>query len=140
MGRWEDIGTSDGMIRAYQESDFEAIRRMHLDSGLNYDLPNLQDPRVILKQVVEDEEGIHVAAFLRQTHEAYLFCDKHWRNPQWRLETIKTLQESVRAEARHKGVKEVWLWCPSAIEKQFGSRLVEMGWEKLPWPTYSQNV
>ena len=128
------------MIRPYTEVDFKQIHRLHLDSGLNYDLPNLSDPRFVVRQVVADEEGIHMGAFIRQTHEAYLFCQRDWMTPKYRYEMIKTVQESVRAEAKQKGVKEVFIWCPSSIEKSFGSRLVELGWERMPWPTFAQEV
>jgi len=64
-------------IRAYTESDLEALRRMHASQGFAYPFPDLSDPIFISKLVVEDDDGRPVMASLaRLTCEMYLLIDR----------------------------------------------------------------
>ena len=45
------------LIREYNESDLDALRRMHARQGFGYAFPDLADPIFVSKLVVEDERA-----------------------------------------------------------------------------------
>jgi hypothetical protein len=65
------------LIRRYNESDLDALRRMHAGQGFGYAFPNLADPLFVSKLVVENDDGRPVMASLaRLTCEMYLLVDR----------------------------------------------------------------
>ena len=64
------------LIREYNESDLDALRRMHARQGFDYAFPDLADPIFVSKLVVEDDAGRAVMASLaRLTCEMYMLAD-----------------------------------------------------------------
>src|SRR6266404_4466412 len=77
-------------IRAYEESDLEALRAIHARQGFGYAFPDLGNPLFLTKLVLGREEGgkgIAGAALLRLTAEAYLLLDPEAGTPRekWQL-------------------------------------------------------
>lgn len=65
------------LVRAYTQSDLDALRRMHARQGFDYAFPDLADPIFVSKLVVEDDDGRTVMASLaRLTCEMYLLVDR----------------------------------------------------------------
>jgi len=62
-------------IRAYEESDLEALRAIHARQGFGYAFPDLGDPLFLTKLVLGGKRAgreLPGAALLRLTAEAYL--------------------------------------------------------------------
>lgn len=118
-------------IREYTESDFEEIKRLHDESGLDYKLPPLSRKEFFSLRVVRDGEGIGMATFLKHTAEAYLICNPKWRNPAWRFEALRQLSHQCNNDSRDVGVTEVTAFLPPKMVAKFGRRLGKLGWEKI---------
>ena len=123
-------------VREYTDADFEQIKRLHADSGYRYSLPALSGEEFYSRRVIQGREGIGMAAFMRLTSEVYLISDPQWRNPAWRLEALRQLQNVSVGDARAKGVKEIVGFLPPEIEKKFGHRLTRMGWTSYKGPEW----
>lgn len=119
------------IIRPYTEGDFEQIRELHRESGLDYDLPSLSGEEFFSRRVVGDGEGVGMAAFLKLTAEAYLICNPKWRNPAWRFEALRQLSMQCNDDARRKKVTEVTAFLPPPMVSTFGRRLGKLDWKKV---------
>jgi hypothetical protein len=132
------------IVRNYEESDLEQIKRLHRHSGHGYTLPSsLSGEEFVSRRIACDENQLGMAAFLRLTAESYLICDPDWRNPAWRMEALRQLTDVCRKDAMEHGVKEVNAFLVPKIEKQFGKRLLRMGWKRYgsdEWKCYSYEV
>jgi hypothetical protein len=129
------------VIREYHPRDLARIAELHELCGFDYKLPDLEKKSFAVKRVFADQEGIHVAAFLRMTSEAYLLMDPNWRTPAFRWEALKEVHEDVRRVARDRGIEDVHCWLPPELEKRFAGRLKSLGWDReRDWPTYSRRV
>lgn len=130
-------------VREYTDADFERIKDLHRQSGFEYELPDLSDARFFSHRVVWNKSGICMAGFLRLSAEAFLVCDPGWRTAAWRDLALRQLHRACRADATEKGVADVNCFVPPAIEKQFGRRLVRLGWNRYKgqeWRCYSFEV
>lgn len=130
-------------VREYTDGDLEQLRRLHSESGFGYTLPALSGEEFFSRRVVSHKEGIAMAAFLRHTAEAFLICDPTWRTAAWRELALRNLQTACRHDAGAKGISEVNAFLPPKIEKQFGRRLLRLGWKHYvdeEWRCYSVEV
>lgn len=127
-------------IREYQPSDLARIEQLHRESGLDYVLPPMDE--FFSKKVIEDDSGIGMAALQRLSSEMYLLCDHSWRNPAWRLESIRQLQRACSFEAKLAGVQEFMSFLPPTVEKKFSKRLTELGWSacRPDWHCYFKKI
>lgn len=128
-------------VREYMESDLAEIERLHKESKLAYDLPEMRD--FFSKRVIEDESGIGMVSLMRRTAEGFMLCNPNWRTPAWRMEALRRLHEEARRDAIREGVKEVNSFLPPEIEKRFGKRLLRLGWKHYlgeEWRAYSIEV
>jgi hypothetical protein len=130
------------IIREYTESDHDRIKELHQQSGFDYQLPALSGEEFFSRRVIEGDNAIGMAAFLRLTAEAYLVCDPSWRNPAWRVEALRQLSLQCNSDARDKGVIEVEAFLPPQVATKFGLRLKRMGWVRARdgWVSYSHKV
>jgi hypothetical protein len=65
------------LVRAYNDSDLDALRRMHASQGFDYPFPDVADPIFLSKLIVEDAHGRPTMASLaRLTCEMYLLVDR----------------------------------------------------------------
>jgi hypothetical protein len=86
-------------IRAYEESDLEALRAIHGRQGFGYAFPDLGNPLFLTKLVLGREEGgkgIAGAALLRLTAEAYLLLDPDAGSPRGKWQSLLALHEATR--------------------------------------------
>src|SRR5258708_37607275 len=117
-------------IRAYEESDLEALRAIHARQGFGYAFPDLGDPLFLTKLVLGREEGgkgIAGAALLRLTAEAYLLLDPDAGSPREKWEYLMALHETTRRDAVVRGLEDVHAWLPAAIAGKFGQGLRRLG-------------
>src|SRR5260221_14136480 len=105
-------------IRAYEESDLEALRAIHARQGFGYAFPDLSDPLFLTKLALgreEDGKGIAGAALLRLTAEAYLLLDPEAGSPREKWQWLLGLHEATGGEALARGLEDVHALLPPQI-------------------------
>jgi len=129
-------------IRAYTESDLDALRAMHARQGFDYAFPNLADPIFVSKLVVEDDSGRAVMASLaRITCEMYLLADPGAGNPRERYARLLELHRAGEQDLLARGLDDAHAWLPPAIAKRFGRRLAALGWLRDDaWTPYCRRL
>ncbi len=121
------------LVRAYTDSDFEALRRMHASQGFDYAFPELADPIFVSKLVLEDDDAhIAMASLARLTCEMYLLVDRENRaaNPSQRWSQLLALHAAGERDLLARGLDDAHAWLPPAIAKRFGRRLATLGWQR----------
>ena len=129
-------------VRAYTESDLDALRRMHARQGFDYAFPNLADPIFVSKLVVEDDAGRAVMASLaRITCEMYLLTDPEAGNPRERYACLLELHRAGEQDLLARGLDDAHAWLPPQIAKRFGRRLAALGWLRDDtWTPYCRRL
>ena len=125
-------------IRAYNETDLDALRAMHAAQSFGYAFPDLTDPRFLLRAVVEDDGKPRMAALLRLTAEAYLLADPAEGKPRQRWQWLLALHEATRRAAEARGLADVQAFLPPRVARSFGRRLENLGWRRDPWTCYTR--
>jgi hypothetical protein len=131
------------IVREYEEDDLEQIKELHARSRIEYSLPDISGTDIFSRKVISDRSGVHFAAFLRLSAEALLVCDSSWRTPAWRLQALRELQCAGRRDCVKHNVGTVNAFLAPAIERRFGARLIELGWQRYKeeeWKCYSCEV
>lgn len=130
------------LIRAYTESDLDALRRMHAQQGFDYAFPDIADPIFISKLVVEDDSGRAVMASLaRLTCEMYLLADPDAGSPRERYARLLALHSAGERDLRARGLDDAHAWLPPPIAKRFGRRLEALGWIRDDaWTPYCRRL
>lgn len=146
------------LIREYNESDLDALRRMHASQGFDYPFPELSDPIFVSKLVIEDDSGKPaMAALARLTCEMYLLLDRtddgmpavsldavvqnrdapgpatplsvtRAASPRRRYEWLLALHAAGERDLLARGLDDAHAWLPPRIAKRFGRRLEALGW------------
>lgn len=120
-------------IRAYTEKDLDRVTELHRRGRHAFDLPDPEDPHIVVKKCFVDEHGaVRLAAFGRVQVNAYLLIDGTWKSPQERLEAIEILEFAMIEQAREKGFDQV----TAQVEPRFGRRLQQLGWQRSIGVTY----
>jgi len=131
------------VIRDYTPSDFEAIKRIHDATEINYKFPNVNSPLFLVKKVLEIDGRVVMAAGMYVQCECYLWADpSDWADPQEKLVAIKALDKEVMQDTWLKGVDCAVLWLPPGMER-FGERLVEdlhFVKDRSGWMSYSKDT
>jgi hypothetical protein len=129
-------------VRAYSDSDHEALRRMHALQGFDYPFPDIADPIFVSKLVVENEEGCAVMASLaRLTCEMYLLLDPAAGSPQERYGRLLALHNAGERDLLARGLDDAHAWLPPEIAKRFGRRLGALGWIRDDaWTPYCRRL
>ena len=130
------------LIRAYTESDLDALRRMHARQGFDYAFPNLADPIFVSKLVVEDAAGRAVMASLaRLTCEIYLLAAPGEGNPRERYARLVELHRAGERDLLARGLDDAHAWLPPPIARRFGRRLEALGWVRDDaWTPYCRRL
>jgi hypothetical protein len=129
-------------IRAYTESDLDALRQIHAQQGFDYSFPDITDPIFISKLIVEDDEGRAVMASLaRLTCEMYLLADPSAGTPRDRYTRLLALHEAGRSDLLSRGLDDAHAWLPPPIAARFGRRLEALGWLRdQAWTPYCRRL
>jgi hypothetical protein len=130
------------LIREYNGSDLDALRRMHARQGFDYAFPDLADPIFVSKLVVEDDEGQPVMASLaRLTCEMYLLADPSAATPRERYARLLALHSAGERDLLARGLDDAHAWLPPPIAKRFGRRLGALGWVRdCAWTPYCRRL
>lgn len=128
------------IVRNAKPEDAQEIERIHGQMGMDYKLPDLENPLFLVRKVAEDENG-HVTAvcYLRLEAETYLWLDP-LLDPRKKMETMLTLQPEVLRAGWEQGLNNIVAWIPEAMERKFQRRLHELGWHKdrVGWHSWSR--
>jgi len=131
-------------VREYNESDLEALRKIHAAQNFPYEFPDLANPLFLTKIVLTDgdrEEKILGAALLRLTAEAYLLLDPAAGTPRRRWQHLLALHAAAQQDAWAKGLEDIHAWLPPRIAKTFGRRLQRLGWIRDDaWTPYCRKL
>jgi hypothetical protein len=130
-------------VRDYLPSDYDAVRRIHEATGIDYSLPDLSSPLFfVAKVLVDDEDCVRACGALYIQAECYLWLDPgDWASPSDKLAAIAGLDGITMHEAWLKGVEHAVLYLPPGMER-FGKRLEELGFKpnRDGWVTYAKRV
>jgi len=112
----------------------EEIRAIHAAGGLDYRLPDLESPLLIVKKAVVNERGEVIGAcLLRLTAETILLLPPE-SGPKEKMDVMESLQPEVLRAAWEQGLDEISARIPEETEKIFEKRLRQLGWIKArPW-------
>lgn len=127
------------MIRDIRSEDIPEIQALHKTMGMDYDLPDLDDPLCIVRKVVTNQDGKIIAVgFCRVIAEAYMVLDPSMNAFEKNAAQTILYREGVD-EAWRKGLKELCCWIPDTIEKKFSKRIQNMGFRRGRdgWRTWS---
>lgn len=134
------------MIRQFEDFDVPAAREIHEKNELPTQcMPELfvngkKNPLFILNSVYEEAGSPAIMSFLKVTSEVYLLVDHTVGTPEQRWEWLKELKEYVAREAFLLGMDQITCYVPTDIEQSFAERLLEMGFAKSPWQSYTLNL
>jgi len=128
------------VYRDYMPSDRPALLAMKEAQGFQYDLPDLDDPRLwISRKVLVNQFGRPIAAILGQlTSEAFLLDSQTDAGPYKRMRRILSLYELACEEARSCGMETTHAWLAPDIKDKFGDQLMRLGWREHTWASFSK--
>lgn len=116
------------------------LERMKALARAEFDLPDLSSNNFLVKRVLESGPRIIAGAAARMTTEVFIWVDREWESPRFRFEAFKFLHEQMRAELKEKGVADVHAWVPPEIERAFGRRLMQLGWQRPLWTDFVKQI
>lgn len=139
------------MIRKFEDSDLPTVRAIHEANALPENcFPNLTiktpggkeeiNPIFVTKAILEHEGKPALLSFLKITSELYLFVNHKVGTPEQRWEWLKELKEHMKQEAWKLGLEQMTCFVPPEIEASFEKRLIDMGFIKSPWQSYTLNL
>lgn len=129
-------------VRDANPTDYPAIEEIHAEMGMDYQMPNLDSPLFIVKQVYESKDGRALAAcFLRLTAECYLWMDPDL-SPRDKVTVMEALQPEVLRKAWLLGLDDIEARIPRDLEERFHKRLKQLGWDRdrPEWHPWSRST
>lgn len=128
------------LIRHYSDADNEEIKRLHAKQGLAYQLPDIDADTMLVRTVIEENQGITHAAFLRKTAEAYWLFDPAEGRKRDKAGRFLIIHKELNRLAKEAGFEDVHCWLPNDIAKRFEGTLFHLGWERPLWTCYRREV
>lgn len=139
------------MIRHFDFGEIEKAREIHKASGLDErcfpdlmiktsDGKEVPNPLYVVREVFESEGQPALMCFLKITSELYFLVDHGVGTPEERWEWLKAFKEHMKVEAWRLGLDQMTAFIPTEIEESFQKRLLEMGFVRSPWQSYTLNV
>jgi hypothetical protein len=127
------------IVREYTEADLETFKRIHAQSGLDYQMPDLSSPLFIVKTVIERAGKPTTLLAARIEAETYLLSDGA---PADKWEDIQMAQPIFLNALWEKGIDNTYCCVPPAVDFHFGKRMKSLGWEQIrDWrPYYRETV
>jgi hypothetical protein len=135
------------MIRKMQPSDVEKAVEIHRANGLDERcFPNileedgLANPLFIEKEVVEIDGQVAMMGFLKITSEVFFLVDHKIGTPEQRWQWLREGTEHLKQLAWKRGLEQITAFVPPEIEDTFAKRLLDLGFVKSPWQSYTLNL
>ncbi|MDR5730579.1 MAG: hypothetical protein RB191_24485 [Terriglobia bacterium] len=129
-------------VNDLRPEDFPAVESLHASQGLDYRLPDLASPLLVVKKAVVNEQGEVIGAcLLRLTAETMLILDPKLTPPE-KMDAMEAMQPEVLASAWRLGLDEVECRIPEAVEQIFTKRLHTLGWtrDRDGWAPWSRST
>ena len=126
------------LVRPYEARDQAQIEALKQKQGFAYDSPDWE--KMLVSCVIEADDKIQMAAFLRKTSEVYLIADRDAGRKRDQLANLLVLHREMLTPMRRVGFTDTHCWMPPEIEHNFGPLLLHLGWRKPLWPSYSYEV
>jgi hypothetical protein len=128
------------LIRPYMREDLPEVKALHAAQGFDYALPDLDAPSMLVRCVIEENNRVTHAAFLRKTSEAYwIFNPGESRRE--RLGKMLALSKEMVTPAARAGLEDVHAFLPPVIlDLKLHRTLLRLGWQKPLWTCYSRKV
>lgn len=128
------------LIRPYMREDGPEVKALHSAQGLEYELPDLDAPSMLVRCVIEEKGRVTHAAFLRKTSEAYWIFDPG-ETKRERLGKLLALSKEMIAPAQRAGIEDVHAFLlPTIVDAKLHNTLLRLGWVKPLWICYSRMV
>lgn len=132
-------------------SDLDKAHEIHKANGLDERcFPNLliknahgeeiPNPLFVVKEIFEVDEKPAMMCFLKMTSELYFLVDHNIGTPEDRWEWLQQFKEHMKRCAWELGLEQMTAFVPTEIEESFSKRLLDLGFVKSPWQSYTLNV
>lgn len=131
------------MIRDFLWSDIPAFLSIHKKNELPEEcLIPFGNPLFVINRVLEPDgmKKPAMGVFVKITSEVYLLLDRALGTPEERWKWLVEITADMRLQAYRKGLEEITCWLPVELEKSFGPRIVDLGFQKSPWQSYTLPV
>lgn len=133
------------------ESDLEKARAIHKANGLDERcFPNLMitnvfgdevpNPLFVAREIFEVEDKPVMMCFLKMTSELYFLIDHNVGTPEERWQWLQEFKEFMKRRAWALGLEQMTAFVPTELEESFSKRLLDLGFVKSPWQSYTLNV
>ena len=122
--------------RPITAEDVPAVENLISASNLPY--PSLSSPLIECVQVVTDDSGKIIAAFIAERLvQGYLLMTE--MHPHAKLHAIRMLHDGTPVALRSKGYASLECFLPPSFALQFGRRLERsFGWVRNQWPNWTK--
>lgn len=131
------------IVRDYNPlTDLEAVTQLHRDMGMDYKMPDIDQPLFLVKKVCLNEDGRIIGAeLLRIQAEAYLLLSGSVGSKA-KVEAIDALSKEVEASAWMMGIDDLVAYIPESISDKFSRLLSKLGWGKARdgWVTWVREL
>lgn len=131
------------IVRNYKPSDFDAIKSIHDQSEIDYEMPCIDAKLFVVKKVLEVDGVVRAAVGFRLEVETYLWLDKsNWGDGEQKMYALKALQAESLHALMIKGIDTCVCWVPNNIDKFFYKRMLDLGWNKdrSGWHSWSRHT
>jgi hypothetical protein len=140
------------LIRNFDfDTDVERAKEIHAANELPENcFPNLTitiedgetvaNPLFIVKAVYEHQGKIAMMSFLKVTGELFLLLSHDTGTPEQRWQWLCEFKDWMKAEGARQGLEQLTAWIPPEIEESFGKRLLDLGFVRSPWISYTLNL
>ena len=125
-------------IREYSNQDLETLKRIHNRRHLPLAcMPDPENPLFIVKKVIEENDEVQAATFVKLTSEPWLLINPDLPNRE-AIRLVGIISDITEVAAAAKGLEEMTCWVPPESGKSFGRVLESIGWLKTPWQSYTR--
>jgi hypothetical protein len=139
------------MIRDFEARDLRKVKDLMVENDLPPGcMPDLivenqigqkkKNPLFVVKRVFEHDGATAMICFLKVRSELYFFIDHKVGTPEQRRDWLTEFTEDICREAARQGLDQISCFVPPEIDKYFSKRLIELGFRKSPWISYSLNL
>ncbi len=125
-------------IREYSAQDLETLKRIHNKRHLPLAcMPDPENPLFIVKKVIEENDEVQAATFVKLTSEPWLLINPDLPDRE-AIRLVRIISDVTEVAAAEKGLEEMTCWVPPEAGASFGKLLESIGYIKTPWQSYTR--
>lgn len=126
------------IIREYTSQDLAALKRIHANRKLpDACMPDPENPLFIVKKVIEENDEVQAATFVKLTSEPWLLINPDLPDRE-AIRLVRIISDVTEVAAAEKGLEEMTCWVPPEAGASFGKLLESIGYIKTPWQSYTR--